>query len=445
MKRSRTCILIAIFVVAIILRGFFLTRNIYLHPDFFHQDCAAIDKQFSSGNRPYVNDFGYEASNVAYSLVCRGDGLANPFGGETGPTGWVAPGMVLVYAAAFYMFGCFSFYAMLFLCITAVLLSLVLVYLVYLVSLHIFNRPGAACVCAALFAVCPHDIYLFTIRDMTEFNIMPVLFILVFYCLLRWRRRYDKASLVLFSLCSAVSILFNPVFTISILAGLILTACSARHIAVLKQSAAALVIIMLLVAPYVLYLRHQLGMWSFVKSNGPFELYQGNAPAAQGDLSRDYFYAHHPSKNAHAYLTYKRQGEADFIHTSFMLFCADFDPFRFISLTVNRFLFFYFIYPVSDSTLLIRYATYPLAGVSLILYLFQRLKNRSAYDLLLYVYIVTFSLPFMLTGIMWRYSLPVISLTTVMLGMSLVTFVDWFIARFKPFNGLRAFEQYFKS
>ena len=91
-----TAIIVRLCIVVVVLSG-----TIHL---IFIMILQNSPLQISDSTAPYLNVFGFEVSNVAYALVCKGEGLANPFGGDTGPTGWAAPGMVMLYVLAFKLF-----------------------------------------------------------------------------------------------------------------------------------------------------------------------------------------------------------------------------------------------------------------------------------------------------------------------------------------------------
>lgn len=62
--------------------------------------------------QPQLAQLGWEYGHVAESLL-KGEGFANPFGYETGPTAWMPPGIVAIYTVVFavlgsktYMAGC---------------------------------------------------------------------------------------------------------------------------------------------------------------------------------------------------------------------------------------------------------------------------------------------------------------------------------------------------
>ena len=203
--------LIVILIVAAVLRLGLLWGNVQVNPSYFHSDLARIQEQINSPDQPYHNGFGSEISNVAYALV-NGQGFSSPFGGRTGPTGWVAPGMVVLYAIAFYLFGPFSFGAVLSLFLLSVLLSLATILLVYAVAMKIFDHRPSALAGSLLYALSPNDLALFYKIGQLDFNLFPFLFILNLFMFLLYNRKRTAGSLASFSLVATVTALFNPIF-----------------------------------------------------------------------------------------------------------------------------------------------------------------------------------------------------------------------------------------
>jgi hypothetical protein len=428
-------------LLALTLRTGFLIRNIETHPYFFFQNTQSIETQLSSGDKPYVNDFGYEAANIACAMVCKGEGFASPFGGSTGPTAWAAPGIVLIYALSFYAFGCFTFSSILFMFLLSLLFSAAMVVLAYRLSFLLFENQPTACICAALVALCPHDLYIFNIMKISDFNIFSFLFLLIFCAFIEYCHSGRKLHLLLFSFIAGISILFNPVFICSVLSCFLFLIFNAgRDIRpAIQKVSGSLVIMACIITPYIAYQNNHLHALTFIKSNSLFELYIGNTSESTGELSEDLFMKYHPSLNTREYHAYRAMGEVSYVRSKFSILLANFNFQRFVKLCMQRFLYFFFIYPGADSQqqgwkLLIRYLTYPLTGLSLLLFLAQRWKGKNAYDPLWYAYMISYALPFLCTGVMWRYSLPLAPLAMILLGKSLAVF----ITMFKANSGLTA-------
>ena len=80
-----------VLVLALVVRLTLLAGNVADHPWFFFQDLEKVEVEISSPETPYMNSFGFEASNIAHAWACAGQGFASPFGGATGPTASTKP------------------------------------------------------------------------------------------------------------------------------------------------------------------------------------------------------------------------------------------------------------------------------------------------------------------------------------------------------------------
>lgn len=419
----------AVLAVGLAVRAVLLILNINEHPAFFYQDSAAIESAYGDDRAPYLNDFGYEAANVAYSLVCREEGFANPFGGSTGPTGWVAPGIAYTYAAAFYLFGCFTAGSIIFLFSVSLILSAIIIYSTYALSLHIFNSQYTANLSALLIAFWPHDIALFYQHRHTDFNLITCLFVLLLVSFIVSYKTASRRQLLLFSFCAGVAVLFNPVFILPAgICFLFLICKKGLSRAMLRDITSAVLVMGFIIVPYTVYQNYRLGFWSFIKSNGPFELYIGNVPGVDGVLTLDAFSRYHPSRNITEFLTYKHSGELGYTSAKFNSFISSFNSAAFIKTTVKRFLKFFFIYaPVRDDVsglwLILKYVAYAATGASCVIYFFLRRYDTGMFDWLLYLYMVSYALPFLCAGIMPRYSYPIVSISSILLGRSICLLV----------------------
>jgi len=423
----RKRILLLILILGGVLRIGMLFFNIQDNYSLFHNNTELISKKINADDKPFQHSFGSEISNVAYSIVCKRDGFSNPFGGHTGPTGWVAPGMVAIYALSFYWFGCFTFKSIIFVFLFSLAVSLLMILLVYLLCIELFRNEIIGYIGAFLLAIDFHDIFIFKRINQQDFNTLPFLFLLVFYLFMRCIKSRSIKNLLLVTLASGTAILFNPAFGISIF--LLLFFLLKRTIFKLKHGMIFLIVTLLMVTPYILYQRHQLEIWSLVKSNGPFEIYQGNVPDFSGFLTIDLFKKYHPIMNQKEYREYKVKGEREYIDSKFAQFKNKFDLGSFALLSIKKILYFFFIFPPlkirePGVTLLMNFA-YSLRGLSLLIYLLIRVKSITMNDKLLFIYIISFSIPYCVVGIMYRYSFPIVPLTTVLAAYSVYTICGW--------------------
>jgi hypothetical protein len=390
------------------------------NPSYFNNDSAELAVQISGTDAPYQNVFGFELSNIAYGLVCKEDGLANPFGGDTGATGWGAPGMVMLYALAFKLFGCFSLESILFMYALALCLSVLTIIMIFSACMHLFKSPQIACIASFLYALELHDVFIFKKTAQMDFNVYPFLFMLCFLFFLRCLHSHSMVDRCLFGLAAGVAILCNPVFVLPV------SACCLYYMIVnrgtvmraVRETAVVVMVCMFLLAPYILYQYQRLHTWSFIKSNGVFELYLGNVPDFGGVLTQDLFRKYHPSANLEEYRAYRDMGEKAYIHSKLPVFFDTFDPVRFVSLTFRRFLYFFFMFPDAKGGggSLLHNLFYSLRGLALIAYVVMYFRRLRSVDALIYAYIFMYALPFCFMGIMYRYSFPIVPLSAILWG-----------------------------
>jgi hypothetical protein len=88
-------------------------------------------------------NFGFEAGRIARSLV-TGHGYGNPFNGISGPTAWLPPLYPLLMAAAFKVFGVYTWGAALALMVVDSAFSAAIVPAVYEIAARIFDARGIA-------------------------------------------------------------------------------------------------------------------------------------------------------------------------------------------------------------------------------------------------------------------------------------------------------------
>jgi hypothetical protein len=407
--KSPFVILGIILVLATLLRFYMLSLNVGKYPGAFLYDRKLLTEHLRASDRPFQHPFGAEVANVAYSIVCKKDGLSNPFGDSTGPTGWVAPGMIFIYAFSFYMFGCYTFKAIVFLFLLALGLSLGIILLVYRLAIMLFDNIYIGYVGALLCALSPHDLRVFKHIDLQDYNFMIFIFLLLVYALLLFVTSRSYKHLIFFALTTAGAVLCNPIFIAPVLASLLFIVLKTKdRFSLYPPIALLLGILMLLISPYVLYQYKRLHVWTFIKSNGMFELYLGNVPDFDGVLVNALFEKYHPIMNQNEFLQYKTLGEVNYIYSRGLRFFDTFDPAAFARRTANRvYNFFFMLPPFTFEKGLMRQLFFS-RGLVLLLYVLLRYKRMSCREWLLYVFILSYALPYCLCGIMYRYSIPIV-------------------------------------
>lgn len=115
-------------------------------------------------------------------------------------------------------------------------------------------------------------------------------------------------------------------------------------------------------------------------------------------------------------------GEAAYVSSKKRLFLKEFELQRFSYTTLKRIMYFFFIfkfpYNVQGFTFwtLLRYLGYALPGLTLLVYIPLRVKRFSGDTALMYLYIAGYALPYIFIAVMYRYSFPISTLTSILTG-----------------------------
>lgn len=235
-------------------------------------------------------------------------------------------------------------------------------------------------------------------------------------------------DLIVFAVATGCALLCMPVLIAPVCASMLLYAVRYRAFParVAKQTVVCAACIAVLIGPYIVYQYGRLGRMAFIKSNNAFELYQGNSPGYDGVLIIDLFKNKHPAANTVEFRRYRDAGEAAYIKSKRELFHEEFDLKRFITLCWKRFLAFYYVFvpyggPITrfNPGALFHCITYSLPGITLVLYGILKWKKPTWNELLVYTFILMYSVPYLLTGVMYRYSFPICTLTTILLARAL--------------------------
>jgi hypothetical protein len=416
--------LVGVLIVAGVLRLVSLVQNVHDHHSFFFQPRAAVLARIAGPNKPYVNEFGFEVSNIACAWVCTGQGFASPFGGSTGPTAWIAPGLVAPYAASFALFGCFTAKSILALFVVALVLSLAICWLTYQNALLLFANHSTALLAAFLFAVAPFDLWLFRVASAMELNVYTFFLALLLYLALRYWRSPTGATLFALAVTTALAVLAYPGFALCAFAVVVLRLLAERPTQVVAHVLLFVVVAGAVVFPYLVWQRVRLGGWVPVKSNGPFELYLGNTREARGFLSETVFESLHPSQSQAEFLRYRELGELSYVREKFGEFRQRFSLPRFFTTSSHRLIEYFFSYEVKSwdtqaGWILAKRLMWALPGTILVLFPLLRRHQFDQRVGVAYAFVVTFALPFILAGVMERYRLP-ISAVVAVLGAGLL-------------------------
>lgn len=415
--------LAGLILLAVVLRLAALAWTVTAHPELLHPAPQA----HGGAHAPRLSTLGFEASNIAEALVCRGRGFADPFGVPTGPTAWISPGVVGLYATAFALFGCFTPGSALFLYAVALALSAALVGLAAAAAARLFGDRRSILAAALLMALSPYDLALFATPSAFDLNLHAFFLLLLVVLLLGLRHRAPPSALAAFAAVAAAATLFNPVMAAVAAGGLAVALWGRPWRRGLAAAGLLLAAGAVLVGPYVLYQRLALGAWVPVKSNAPFELYLGNLPAAAGVPDGPVFRRHHPSQSAEELAEYRRLGEAAYVRSKRRRFLEEVSPARYARDTLRRAgHFFVGTGPTGFSRSTLKASLegplYALVGVVLVLYPALRRLRPEARGLpllgrgeaVVYAAVAVYAAPYVLTSAMRRYVLPVTPLVLLL-------------------------------
>jgi len=415
--------LAAVLLLAVLLRIALLTHIFATHPDYLAQDLEQIETAIRSNAAPSINDFGFEASNIAHAWVCGGQGFASPFGGATGPTAWIAPGMVAIYALSFALWGCFTPGSILFSYALALGGSAVATVAVFHTGALMAGKRSTGLLAAALFAILPYEAWTFHTSSQLDFNLGVLWFALLLLQVLEVVAEPLRPGTLL-GVVGAAAALFNPGFLLCTAAGALLALPGRSRRQQLALLLPVLVTHVLVLGPYIAWQSARLGVLVPVKSNAPVELLIGNTDTANGLLRHEVFLAHHPSQNVAEYRRYRDLGEGAYVVDARRRFVQSFDLGDFAADSVRRGYEFFLHYelkpwdhsPFTTAAKRAFWGLFFLAPVALVVVRRGRPSRLETAALLL---ALAYAAPFLLTGIMERYRIPLTPVVAIALAILL--------------------------
>jgi hypothetical protein len=265
-----------VLVLALVIRLALLAGNISDHPWFFFQDLEEVEEEISSPTMPYMNAFGFEASNIAHAWVCADQGYASPFGGATGPTAWIAPGVVAVYALSFALWGCFTFQSIIFVFAISLVVSLVTTVVVFRIGKRVGCDPNVGFLAALFFACLPYEAWIFQIAGHLDFNLQVLWFAVLLLAVLRAMDPRRPLSGLDLGAVSAIAAFFNPGLLLCTAVGFVLAMRGRSRREITRFGLVLAFAHILILGPYVLYQGVRMGGFVPIKSNAGFEIYLGN-------------------------------------------------------------------------------------------------------------------------------------------------------------------------
>jgi 4-amino-4-deoxy-L-arabinose transferase-like glycosyltransferase len=267
--------------------------------------------------------------------ILAGHGMSSPFGGETGPSAFLAPGYPALVALLFHVFGAYSNGAAIALLVLHILAAMLTVLVVMLVAQRAFNAKTAI-VAGMLCAVSPPLVWL---PVLFWESCLSTLLLIGFLALALRIAAQPRMSLWLaMGAWGAVAMLINPSLTLALVSMALWAAWQRRGLlhgaAALRGPAAAAILWMVLFAPWPI--RNARVMHAFVplRDNMGYELWQGNRVGSDGNFAK----TEHPNGSRTEYARYKSLGEMAYMRdrSAVAMQAIEADPARFVVLTMKR-------------------------------------------------------------------------------------------------------------
>lgn len=283
-------------------------------------------------------DFGYEMGRIAASIA-SGHGFSNPFQTPTGPTAWEPPLYPYLTAEIFRLFGIYSNASAFVLLTINSFFSALTAIPIYLIGKRTLGHTVAVW-SAWMWAVLPFTMYWST-KWVWETSLSALLLAVIFLCALKlqetegvWLWTALGALWAIAALCNPSLLSFLPVS----LAWIWHRRLKARR-SWLPQTALALLVFALLVAPWTARNYRVFGKFILIRDNLGSELRLGNGPGADGT----WMWYLHPTRNLLQMREFQRLGEVQYIaerKQQALNYIAQ-DPARFAGLSAKRFIYFW--------------------------------------------------------------------------------------------------------
>ena len=260
-----------------------------------------------------------------------GRGLGSPFGGDTGPSAFLAPGYPALVAVIFRMFGSYSWHAAAVLLTLQVLFGVGTVFFVMLVARRAFSSR-AANIAGAIWAFSPPLCWMPAV--FWESGLSTTMLTASLALAMDCAERPKPWKWVAMGAFFAAAMLINP----SLMLALLSVGAWAIHrgVAGSRLVASALLLATWATLFFAWPLRNEIELHAFIpmRSNFGYELWQGNRAGSDGQFSADL----HPNVNAREFARYAALGEVGYMREKSAMaeaaICAQ--PGRFVGLTAKR-------------------------------------------------------------------------------------------------------------
>lgn len=355
---------------------------------------------------------GMEMGFLADSFL-HGRGLASPFGGNTGPTAFIAPGYPLLVAGVFRVFGTYTAASAVFIMLMQIAVSVVTGWLMMRLAEALFGAR-AAVITGVFWAVWPPLLWVPTIFWETSLSLCFLVCVLLFALHLR---RGAGTSLWAGSgvFCGIAALINMALLLTSVAVFLWLAFYTWRERRAQLLLAAGLFLTMY--SPWPIRNAHVFHAFVPLRTTIGLELWMGNHEGASGYLEESMF----PMYNRHEMDTYLRDGELAYNQKKTAQ-AHDYmrqHPATFVKLSALRFVRFWTGTGTRNGPSIYGFgATLTTLGGFSGLYLLYR-KRRYELAVLFSAPLLLFPLPYYITHAEFRYRLVLEPLLTVLSGYAL--------------------------
>ena len=337
-----------------------------------------------------------------------GRGLSSPFGGETGPSAFLAPGYPTLVALVFRLFGSYSWRAAAVLLLLQVLFAVGTVFFVMKVARMAFSVRTAN-IAGSIWAFSPPLWWMPAVfwESGLSTTMLTASLALAMHCAARPKPWKWVAMGIFF----AGAMLINP--------SLMLALLSVGAWAVYRSGAGSRVVsaALLVATSAALFVawpvRNEREMHAFIpmRSNLGYELWQGNRAGSDGEFSAEL----HPNVNAQEFARYAALGEVGYMREKSAVAEAAIraQPGRFVGLTAKRIVRFWLgLRSRNDPALIVVHlGTTTALGLAGFVLLWKR---RRCLAMLFAVPMLLFPLPYYITHADFRFRLVLDPLATVL-------------------------------
>jgi 4-amino-4-deoxy-L-arabinose transferase-like glycosyltransferase len=352
-------------------------------------------------------DLGY----LTQSLVA-GHGFSSPFGGQTGPTAFLAPGYPVLMAAIFRVLGSFTLASAIAIMLLETGFALATIWLMMRVAREVFGARTAN-LAGLVWALSPTLIWLPAIFWETSLSVLLMTggLALALHC----ARNTSSRTWMLAGAYCGLATLVNPSLVVALAAMMIWAVWHAAGKR-MKHAALGLTVFLLVLAPWPVRNWQALHAFIPLRPNLGYELWQGNHNGATGRFDDQI----EPLNNRHEYGEYAAQGETAYMRSKSALAKAWIagHPAEFARLTAKRAWWFWTGQGSGlDSGAVTLYASLTTALAFLGLGLL--LRRSRARGVLFLLPLAVFPLPYYITHAQFRFHV-LIDPLLVMLACSVV-------------------------